>query len=138
MEVTPNALIFLSLAFALIFVVLADGGSSLECSNLPDSCFHSNQHYSLLMVEVSCNFGQKGLHTERCSAFRCLSIALVAYGGEGLQRLDTEQYLTFRCLDVALVVGEGYEGDYGWGRTETESKRQLDSCIIVLTNLVSI
>ena len=48
---------------------------------------------------------------------------LVAYGGEGLQRRDTEQYLMLRCLSIALVVygGEGCAGEHGRSRTETES-----------------
>ena len=40
---------------------------------------------------------------------------------------DTEQYLTLRCLSIVLVAygGEGCPGEYGWSRTETESQRQL-------------
>ena len=80
-------------------------------------------------MEVTCNFGQDGLHTGWYSALRCLSITLVAYGGEGLQMRETEQYLTLRCLSIVLVAygGEGCPGEYGWSRTETESQRQLAS-----------
>ena len=47
MQIEWLPLLFLSFAFALIIAILSDGGSGLECSNLPTSYFHSIPHHSV-------------------------------------------------------------------------------------------